>query len=164
MESSADVTYTIGPPRPGDGGWVIATHAAAYGKSHGYDASFEVLVARLVANLLVPEDPTHERLWIARTDRAVGSIYCRREDTGIARLGLFWVDDGMRGQGLGASLVRTCLDFAGTAGYGRVVLTTTPAQGAARRLYARAGFACRRSHLERGFGVEYTAETWVKDL
>ena len=50
------------------------------------------------------------------------------------------VDAGARGQGVGETLVRTCLDRARAAGRARMVLSTGERMTAAHRLYERLGF------------------------
>ncbi|MFW3171078.1 GNAT family N-acetyltransferase [Geodermatophilus sp. CPCC 206100] len=50
------------------------------------------------------------------------------------------VDPAVQGRGVGARLVRTCLDRARAAGKRRMVLSTDPRMTAAHRLYARLGF------------------------
>ena len=50
------------------------------------------------------------------------------------------VDAGQRGCGIGALLVRGCLDRARSAGKRRMVLSTDPRMTAAHRLYERLGF------------------------
>ena len=50
------------------------------------------------------------------------------------------VDPGSRGRGVGAALVRECLDRAHAAGCHRMVISTKPEMHAAHRLYERLGF------------------------
>ena len=55
-------------PRPGDMGWVVQSHGALYASEHGFDASFEALVAEITAKFLTSFDASRERCWIAEQD------------------------------------------------------------------------------------------------
>ena len=59
------------------------------------------------------------------------------------------VDDGARGQGVGAALTREALRLARKAGATTVDLTSRPSRQAANRLYGRLGFEPRDSRLLR---------------
>ena len=50
------------------------------------------------------------------------------------------VDAAARGMGAGEALVRAALAHAAAVGAGKVMLTSNPSRGAARRLYAKMGF------------------------
>ena len=64
-------------PLPGEYGWVIQRHGALYAREHGFDTSFEALVAKIVAEFAHDHDPARERAWIAALDGdPVGSIFC----------------------------------------------------------------------------------------
>jgi len=62
------------------------------------------------------------------------------ERPGVAGLYGMWVEPGSRGQGIGMALVRWIQAWAGDAGYATIELGVTTTNGAARRLYERAGF------------------------
>jgi GNAT superfamily N-acetyltransferase len=151
---------------PGDAGWIVMRHAELYAADEGFDASFEPLVARIVAAYLEAHDPAVERGWIARSgDRRLGSIFCvRGPQPGVARLRLFLVEPGARRTGLGRRLLATCLRFAREAGYGRMVLSTHASHVAACALYAKTGFSCVRSEPVRSFGCDLVEQDWSRDL
>ncbi len=46
---------------PGDAGWLIQQHAELYARDEGFDASFEALVARILADFIDSHDPACER-------------------------------------------------------------------------------------------------------
>ncbi|MUL43903.1 MarR family transcriptional regulator [Streptomonospora sp. PA3] len=152
-------------PRPGDLGWVVERHGALYAAEYGWDSAFEAWVARLVADYGLPSDRPGQALWIAEADGArAGCIACSREDERTARLRLFLVEPGARGRGVGTALIERCLDFARSAGYRAMVLSTYSVLADARRLYQAAGFRLVSSEPERAFGRDLTAQVWETDL
>jgi GNAT superfamily N-acetyltransferase len=91
---------------PGDLGWVVMAHGEIYDKEFGWDTSFEVLVARIVADYAEHHDPACEAAWIAEVDgRRAGCVFCVRKDETTAQLRILLVDPTARGLGLGARLV-----------------------------------------------------------
>lgn len=59
------------------------------------------------------------------------------------------VDEGARGQGVGAALTQAAVRLAREAGARTVDLTSRPAREAANRLYERLGFRLRDSNVYR---------------
>jgi ribosomal protein S18 acetylase RimI-like enzyme len=57
------------------------------------------------------------------------------------------VDEGMRGKGIGAALVRHALNVAREAGANGVALTSNPTRELANRLYQRLGFKRWQTNL-----------------
>lgn len=153
------------PLAAGDAGWVVWRHGALYAAEEGYDASFEALVAEIVAAHLRRHDPARETGWIARrAGRRLGSLFCMDDGEGVARLRLFLLEPEARGTGLGQRMLDAALGFARTAGYRRVVLWTHESHRAAGQLYARNGFARMTSTPGRAFGCDVVDETWALDL
>ncbi|NKX43436.1 GNAT family N-acetyltransferase [Roseicyclus persicicus] len=152
--------------RIGDAGWLVMRHAELYAAEEGFDATFEPLVARILAEFLDGHDPARERGWIARAgDRRLGSIFCVRGPApGLAKLRLFLLEPDARGIGLGQRLLDTCMGFARGAGYARMTLWTHESHRAACALYARNGFACTRSVPVVSFGRDLVEQEWVRDL
>ncbi|WP_274558797.1 bifunctional helix-turn-helix transcriptional regulator/GNAT family N-acetyltransferase [Streptomyces spiramyceticus] len=149
-------------PVPGDLGWIVQRHGALYAAEFGWNADFEGLVARIVADFAQDHDPHLERVWIAELDgRPVGSVMCVRDDApGTARLRLLLVDPSARGHGLGERLVRTVVDFAYEVGYREVVLWTNDVLTAARKIYQRAGFTLVAEKPHRSYGADLVGQDW----
>jgi GNAT superfamily N-acetyltransferase len=152
--------------RIGDIGWLIQRHGELYAQAEGFDASFEPLVARILADFAETRDPACERGWIARAgDRRIGSIFCvKGPEPGLAKLRLFFVEPEVRGLGVGQRLLGACMGYARQVGYHRMALWTHESHRAACALYARVGFDCARSEPVRSFGVDLVEQEWVRDL
>ena len=152
-------------PRAGDLGWIIQRNAELYTAEFGWDAGYEALVARIVADYAANVDPARERVWIAELDgRRVGCVMCVRGDAGTAKLRLLLVEPSARGHGVGGRLVTACVDFARAAGYRRITLWTQRNLTAARRIYTAAGFELVESTPHHSFGVDLVGETWTLSL
>ncbi len=157
-----DDTVRLRGPRPGDLGWIVQRHGALYAAEYGWNAEFEGLVARIVADFAQDHDPHLERVWIAELDgEPAGCVMCVRDDApGTARLRLLLVDPAGRGHGIGARLVDEVVAFAREAGYRDLVLWTNDVLGAARVLYERAGFTLVAEKPHRSFGASLTGQDW----
>jgi DNA-binding MarR family transcriptional regulator/GNAT superfamily N-acetyltransferase len=165
FETARPRAVALREPRPGDLGWVIQRHGAAYAAEYGWDSSFEALVARIVADHAAGADPACERGWIAEVDgRRAGSVFCMRRDADTAQLRLLLVDRAARGLGVGTRLVDECVAFARTAGYARIMLWTQDCLVAARRVYETAGFRLLEQAPHRSFGADLVEQYWSLDL
>jgi DNA-binding MarR family transcriptional regulator/predicted N-acetyltransferase YhbS len=153
-------------PAPGDLGWVVERHGARYAAEHGWDVSFETLVARIVADFGERSNTKREAAWIAELDgERVGCIFCTAaDDPGSAQLRLLLVEPQARGAGVGSRLVDECLRFARRSGYRRIMLWTTDLQAEARRIYQRVGFQLDRREPQASFGHDVVGEYWSRDL
>lgn len=156
--------FVLRSPRPGDLGWVVQRNGAIYAQEYGWDASYEALVARIVADYAGRADP-REAGWIAELDGApAGCVFCMRKDDRTAQLRLLLVEPGARGLGLGERLVAECLAFARRAGYSDVVLWTNDILTAARRIYQRFGFELVASGPHHSFGQDLVGQDWRLSL
>jgi DNA-binding MarR family transcriptional regulator/GNAT superfamily N-acetyltransferase len=157
--------FVLREPRAGDYGWVVQRHGALYAEEHGFDAGFEALVARVVADYASDHDPAREAAWIAEVSgRPVGSIFCMRRDERTAQLRLLLVEPSARGMGIGEALVKACVDFAREAGYAEIRLWTNATLAAARRIYERAGFTLVAEATTPRYGVDFTEQDWTLTL
>ncbi|MER6075506.1 bifunctional helix-turn-helix transcriptional regulator/GNAT family N-acetyltransferase [Streptomyces sp. NPDC001817] len=153
-------------PRPGDLGWIVQRNAALYAAEYDWNADYEGLVARIVADFAEDHDPHLERVWIAeQTGRPVGCVMCVRDDApGTARLRLLLVEPEARGHGVGDRLVRAVIDFARGVGYRDLVLWTNDVLSGARRIYQRHGFVLVAEKPHRSFGKDLVGQDWRLDL
>lgn len=150
----------------GDAGWLIQQHGELYARDEGFDASFEALVAKILAAYIRRRDPATERAFIAvRGKERLGSVFCVQSgEPGVAKLRLFLLVPGARGLGLGGRLLGACLDYARRTGYRQMRLWTHESHRAACALYARNGFRLTRSEPVRSFGADLVEQTWEIDL
>ena len=155
-------TVTLRDLEIGDAGWLIEQHAVLYARHDGFDASFEALVAEVLAAFIRTRDPARERAFIAEEDgRRLGSVFCMRSgEPGVAQLRLFLLVPEARGRGLGQRLLDACLGFARGAGYARMRLWTHESHRTACALYARNGFFLTQSRPVRSFGQDLVEQAW----
>lgn len=104
MSDSQIVIRPLG--QAGDLGWVVMAHGEVYANEFGWDATFEGLVARIVADYAADHDPAREAGWIAEADgRRVGCVFCVAADHTTAQLRILLVHPSARGSHLGGRLV-----------------------------------------------------------
>lgn len=153
------VTYRA--PRMGDMGWIIERHAVLYQATHGWDQTFEALVADITVQFIEKFDPSVERGWIAEVDgRRAGAIALVRHSKTIGQLRLLFVEPFARGLGIGARLVSECVGQARHVGYKRMILFTVQGLDAARRLYENEGFRLVEEKPAHLWGKDELEQKW----
>ncbi|HBK04776.1 MAG TPA: MarR family transcriptional regulator [Acetobacteraceae bacterium] len=145
----------------GDVGWITHRHGILYAKEYGWDQTFEILVAEILAALATTFDPQREGSWIAERDGAViGSAFVVCVSDTVAKLRLLYVEPEARGLGLGRQLVDACIGFAREKGYRTLTLWTNDVLIPARRIYQAAGFTMVSGEPVHAFGKDMVSETW----
>lgn len=152
--------------RPGDLGWVVMAHGELYDREHGWDATFEELVAGIVGRFATDRDRVRERAWIAELDGVrAGCVFCVQGDgVATAQLRLLLVEPSARGHAIGRKLVEECLCFARAAGYERMTLWTNSLLTSARRIYQAVGFALVDEEPHHSFGHDLVGQHWAVRL
>lgn len=149
----------------GDAGWIAARHAVLYAAHEGYDATFEALVLRILAEFIETRDPDTERAFIPVANGVrLGSAFCVRDDAETARLRMFFLEPFVRGVGLGRRLLDEVIDFATRTGARRMVLWTHESHRAACALYAARGFRMTEQTRAHSFGQDTLEQVWMLDL
>ncbi|QIJ74822.1 GNAT family N-acetyltransferase [Methylobacterium sp. NI91] len=157
--------FTIRPFRTGDMGLIAARQSRLYAESHGWGRALEIVEGEATTAFLRGFQPGREQCWVAEIDGVLaGSVFITDEGEDVARLRLLYVEPFARCRGIGDTLVATCIGFARETGYARLDLWTHTVLEAARRLYARHGFACVETAIHTAFGVPVEGETWRLNL
>jgi DNA-binding MarR family transcriptional regulator/GNAT superfamily N-acetyltransferase len=149
----------------GDMGWVIQRHGAIYADEFGWDADFEALVARIVADYHTDLKPGRENAWIVEVDHArAGCVFCCERDATTAQLRILLVEPWARGLNIGSDLVDCCVTFVRQAGYSKMMLWTNDVLVSARRIYQAAGFRLVEEEPHHSFGHDLVGQNWELDL
>jgi DNA-binding MarR family transcriptional regulator/GNAT superfamily N-acetyltransferase len=154
-------------PRLGEFGWLIHRQGLLYNQQYGWNIEFEALIAGIYSEFERAPDTPPKQLWVAEQNgMIVGSVFAMPSENvaGSAQLRMLYVEPQARGQGIGKLLVEECVAFARKAGYERMRLWTHSIQGAARKLYAGAGFDIVEEWDHESFGKQLHAEIWELTL
>jgi DNA-binding MarR family transcriptional regulator/GNAT superfamily N-acetyltransferase len=166
-KNEAGRSYTLRRHRPGDMGWIIHRQAVLYHQEYGWDATYEALIARIMADFIDHYDARRERCWIAERDgEIVGSVFIVRHPVrkGVAKLRLLYVEPSARGLGIGRRLVHEVTKFARKAGYHTLTLWTNSVLVSARRLYEAEGYRLVKEEPNSMFGRKLVSQTWELKL
>ncbi|UVK37561.1 bifunctional helix-turn-helix transcriptional regulator/GNAT family N-acetyltransferase [Mesorhizobium sp. AR10] len=159
------IPYMLRPLQVGDIGWITRHQGMLYAQEHGWDETYEALVAEILGAFVKSFDLKWERSWIAeREGEVVGSVFVVRKSDEVAKLRLLYVEPSARGLGIGKRLVEECIGFARAKGYKTLTLWTNDILVSARRIYEAAGFKLAEEEHHHSFGKDLVGQTWNLQL
>jgi DNA-binding MarR family transcriptional regulator/GNAT superfamily N-acetyltransferase len=160
-EQSQREPYIVRPLQVGDIGWITHRQGVLYSREYGWDATYEALVADILAGFVKNFDSNLERGWVAERDGGIiGSVFLVRASADLAKLRLLYVEPTARGSGVGKRLVQECIEFARVTGYETLTLWTNDVLVSARRIYQAAGFQLTKEERHHSFGKDLVGQTW----
>jgi len=152
---------TLRAPRAGEYGWLVSRQAQLFAYGHGWDHTFEALLAQQAARFAQGHDTLREICWVAEQDGLiVGSALVAAASDTQASVRMLYVEPDARRLGIGTQLINECLRFAKRAGYRTLSLESESSLNDARRLVMQAGFTLLSTAPERRFGRDLVIEQW----
>jgi DNA-binding MarR family transcriptional regulator/GNAT superfamily N-acetyltransferase len=152
---------TLRAPRAGEYGWLVSRQAQLFAYGHGWDHTFEALLAQQAARFAQGHDTLREICWVAEQDGLiVGSALVAAASDTQASVRMLYVEPDVRRLGIGTQLINECLRFAKRAGYRTLSLESESSLNDARRLVMQAGFTLLSTAPERRFGRDLVIEQW----
>ena len=162
LPSDSDVTFALRTDlRPGELGALISLHGTVYARECGFDATFEVHVARLLGEF-IHERTDRDGLWIAEREGClVGSIAIVGRSGRDAQLCWLLVEPSARSSGLGRRLLHTAVEFCRRCEYEYVFFRSFRVLTAAPRLFRSVGFEKVGERSSKRWGVAMVEECYV---
>lgn len=162
---TAQRNYSLRPLRIGDIGWITHRQGVLYAEEYGWDATYEALVAEILARFVQHFDPGADNAWVAERDGAiVGSVFLVKESDRVAKLRLLYVEPSARGLGIGRRLAQECISDAREKGYATLTLWTNDVLASARRIYQGEGFRLVKEERHHSFGRDLVGQNWELTL
>jgi GNAT superfamily N-acetyltransferase len=126
---------------PGDLGRLIYIHGVQNFRDYGFNEVHEAYCAKIAIDFLLTPQKGRSRAWIPKRDnQVVGSILIIERPENQAQLRLLFVDDSVRGVGLGRWLVEESVRYSREAGFDAVFLWTVTGLDRAISVYESLGF------------------------
>lgn len=152
--------------RAGDIAAISDLHRRVYGPEFDMDERFVADVARSVHDAVAAGWPDRRgAVWLLERDGEVaGSLGLTDEGGGVGRVRWFVFESGLRGHGLGRSLIGELVAEARAASFRMLELETFSALTAAAHLYRDAGFELRSAVTTDRWGPEIVYQRYELDL
>ena len=163
-----EVDYFIRPYRKGEEDFVADLHARVYASEYGWSDIFIAFAKQVVYDFAALPKSDHAEMWIADADGTpVGSIMLQEEETGVGHLRLFILEKAYRGTGIADALLDMAMTKAREWNFRHLYLSTAEPLTAARKKYAKLGFAITRIEEMDDWtndGTIIKEEFWEMDL
>ncbi|MEL6794243.1 MAG: GNAT family N-acetyltransferase [Pseudomonadota bacterium] len=158
----------IGPPRPGDLGWLIGLHGRWYAANKGFSLQFEWTVARIVADVAPRLAPPLVTMLVARDgDGPLATLTADGEDVdeaGRGHIRIVIAEPRAQGRGLGHRLLAMGLANLRAASLPGAYLDTFARLDAARAVYEKAGFRLVREEMGGTWGTPVAEQRFELDF
>ncbi|MEI5907041.1 GNAT family N-acetyltransferase [Bacillus spongiae] len=152
-------TYTVK-----DADYIIHSHYDQYHKEFQYDESFRNFIATSVQGF-IERGHKRENIWIVELEgKQYGSISIKNVNDKTAQLGLFLIEQKVRGAGYGQQLIKIAIDYCKEMGYETIILWTNRELITARRLYEKNGFQLIESRARFLSNKKLIEECWELNL
>lgn len=146
--------------KPDDIDQIIHLHGILYAQEYGFDGTFELYVAKTLAEFAASHND-RERIWIVEQgDKIQGSIAVVKSEATKAQLRWFLLHPDMRGKGIGKKLINEAVRFSKEKGYSSVFLWTVSILDAANHIYKAVGFELIEEKTHRIWGKELTEQKY----
>jgi GNAT superfamily N-acetyltransferase len=126
---------------PGDLGRLIYIHGVQNFRDYGFNEIHEAYCARIAIDFLLTPQKGRSRAWIPKKhNQVVGSVLIVERPENQAQLRLLFVDDSVRGVGLGRWLVEESVRYSREARFDLIYLWTVTGLDRAIAVYQSLGF------------------------
>ena len=137
-----NVNYTIRPYRKGEEDYVADVHARVYRNEYNWSDLFIAYAQKVVYDFAAQPRNSHAEMWVADVEgQPVGSIMLQEDEPELGHLRLFILEKEYRGTGIADALLGKAMEHAKAWGFSHIFLTTAEPLTAARKKYAKLGFA-----------------------
>jgi ribosomal protein S18 acetylase RimI-like enzyme len=153
--------------RDGDADAIAELHRRVYEREYGLNEQFTASVKEGVEAAAATGWPRRSgALWLVERGGGplLGALALTDEGNGLGRVRWFVLDPGLRGRGLGRSLMAELLDEARAAGLRKLELETINLLTAAARIYRDAGFRVAWERERDDWGPRVTYQGYRADL
>ncbi|MBQ9091232.1 MAG: GNAT family N-acetyltransferase [Anaerotignum sp.] len=163
-----EMNYIIRPYQKGEEDYVADAHERIYRQEYGWSDIFVAFAKQVVYDFAALPKSDHAEMWVADVDgQPVGSIMLQEEEKGLGHLRLFILEKEFRGTGIADALLGIAMEKAKEWGFTHLYLSTAEPLTAARKKYAKLGFAVTRKEKMTDWttdGSDVWEEFWEMDL
>lgn len=140
---------------------IVRYHTEYYNRTYGFNHEFGQYVRRPLTELVDRASP-RERVWLIGDEgNVLGCVALAEVSVEISQLRWYYVDESLRGHGLGGRLMTALIEFAREQGYSQIILWTVSLLEEARRMYERHGFTLREEFTHTLWGMELTEQKYL---
>jgi GNAT superfamily N-acetyltransferase len=126
---------------PGDLGQLIYIHGVRNFADYGFNQVHEAYCAKVAAEFILERNSKRSRAWLTKqAGKVVGSIFIVERPDNQAQIRLLFVDQAVRGIGLGRWLVEESVRYCRESGFDSVFLWTVAGLDRAASIYESIGF------------------------